>query len=174
MSEYIGPRKDRFWTDDNTKKLKLYFDKNWSVRQIADRLGCSRNMIIGKIYRMRGKEGGHKMFPVRAPQPSGGRPKGSKNGPHVARRPVRYNPTLATIAKLTGPVPIALFKSTGSNGGKKTVGDLIMQLTNDSCRWPEGDPFKNDFSYCGHRVKEGSPYCEHHFEVAREPRKIKK
>lgn len=35
------------------------------------------------------------------------------------------------------------------------------------CKWPSGDPGKNEFSYCGKGVwSPGKPYCAHHHGIA--------
>lgn len=34
------------------------------------------------------------------------------------------------------------------------------------CRWPFGDPLKQDFHFCGKLKADGSPYCEFHTQRA--------
>ena len=38
----------------------------------------------------------------------------------------------------------------------------ILDLTDDTCRWPFGDPQTNDFYYCGQPILAGFRYCEIH------------
>jgi hypothetical protein len=39
----------------------------------------------------------------------------------------------------------------------------LDESTNEICRWPVNDPEpKGLFLFCGHSVKEGKRYCEHH------------
>lgn len=41
----------------------------------------------------------------------------------------------------------------------------LMNLTNDTCRWPYGDPCKPDFFFCGALdadLENGRPYCRAH------------
>ena len=38
----------------------------------------------------------------------------------------------------------------------------ILGLTSDTCRWPFGDPQKEDFYYCGQPILPGSRYCKKH------------
>jgi len=45
---------------------------------------------------------------------------------------------------------------------RKTVETLLA----DDCRWPFGDPLSPDFHFCGHRKKDGSPYCDAHMRQA--------
>lgn len=42
----------------------------------------------------------------------------------------------------------------------------IMDLRDDTCRWPHGDPLLAGFGFCGKPVKEGSSWCpDHHARV---------
>ncbi len=45
----------------------------------------------------------------------------------------------------------------------------IMMLTEQSCRWPIGDPGSEGFSFCGKRSETGIPYCTHHARIAYQP-----
>jgi len=45
----------------------------------------------------------------------------------------------------------------------------IMDLKEYSCRWPIGDPGKDDFRYCGARGVTGLPYCSYHARIAYQP-----
>ncbi|MGY6645371.1 MAG: GcrA family cell cycle regulator [Salinarimonas sp.] len=45
----------------------------------------------------------------------------------------------------------------------------IMDLREGMCRWPIGDPTSPDFHFCGARSEIGSPYCEHHAQIAYQP-----
>ena len=42
----------------------------------------------------------------------------------------------------------------------------LLELKERSCRWPNGDPKKSDFSFCGVDALPGLPYCGEHAEVA--------
>jgi GcrA cell cycle regulator len=48
-------------------------------------------------------------------------------------------------------------------------GKSLLELTNDSCRWPIGDPAKKSFHFCGEPgadLEQGVPYCELHRQRA--------
>jgi GcrA cell cycle regulator len=38
----------------------------------------------------------------------------------------------------------------------------LLQLTEQTCKWPIGDPLTADFFFCGGHSEEGKPYCEFH------------
>jgi GcrA cell cycle regulator len=45
--------------------------------------------------------------------------------------------------------------------------ELKMEdLRERMCRWPNGDPQTEDFSFCGCDVVEGLPYCANHAQIA--------
>ena len=45
----------------------------------------------------------------------------------------------------------------------------ILHLSEKTCKWPIGDPGSEDFCFCGHGPREGSPYCEYHARLAYQP-----
>lgn len=48
---------------------------------------------------------------------------------------------------------------------KKLAGVQLVDLKNNMCRWPIGDPHDEDFHFCGCQKTRGS-YCEHHARLA--------
>jgi GcrA cell cycle regulator len=54
-------------------------------------------------------------------------------------------------------------------------GKSLLELTNQTCRWPIGDPSKQSFHFCGEPgadLEQGIPYCERHSKRAYQaPRK---
>ena len=50
---------------------------------------------------------------------------------------------------------------------KKTTGKChLMDLKNNSCRWPIGEPENEDFHFCGKPTVTGKPYCSEHCKEA--------
>jgi len=45
----------------------------------------------------------------------------------------------------------------------------LLELNEDTCRWPIGDPGSADFFFCGGQSLTGLPYCAHHSRVAYQP-----
>ncbi|SHI58322.1 GcrA family cell cycle regulator [Wenxinia saemankumensis] len=52
---------------------------------------------------------------------------------------------------------------------KKSKKLSLMELTERTCKWPVGDPAKEDFWFCGLPAQAGKPYCEAHVGVAFQP-----
>jgi hypothetical protein len=45
----------------------------------------------------------------------------------------------------------------------------VLTINDRMCRWPIGDPGNQDFHFCGHKPRAGSPYCAAHCSVAYDP-----
>jgi GcrA cell cycle regulator len=45
----------------------------------------------------------------------------------------------------------------------------ILELSEDKCHWPIGDPGTPEFFFCGGKTIEGLPYCGYHSRVAYQP-----
>jgi GcrA cell cycle regulator len=45
----------------------------------------------------------------------------------------------------------------------------LTELTERTCKWPVGDPLKDDFYFCGCDSPDSSPYCNYHQRLAYQP-----
>ena len=45
----------------------------------------------------------------------------------------------------------------------------LVQLSERTCKWPNGDPLTEEFSFCGNDTAETGPYCTYHSRVAFQP-----
>ena len=134
------------WTDERVEQLKALWAEGLSASQIARVLGnVSRNAVIGKVHRLglAGRAG-----PARAERPRSAMPR--KSVVHVA----------APAPPIVEEDPIKL-----EDGNFATV----LTINDRMCRWPIGDPSENEFHFCGHKPKFGSPYCEAHARKAYQP-----
>jgi GcrA cell cycle regulator len=157
--------------------LKKLWTEGLSASQIAGRLGAgvTRNAVIGKVHRLNlsGRAQQPRSTQPRAPrkqrEPSlaGGRPGGGRPGmptagstalKHVLRAEMQPRPMA-----LPEPKPLRLVDL--PQGGRVT----ILHLSDKTCKWPIGDPGSEDFCFCGHGPRDGSPYCEYHARLAYQP-----
>lgn len=71
---------------------------------------------------------------------------------------------LALQESFIGPPTEIDAADTAVPGRKRAKKKLVttIGLTNDTCRWPFGDPAEADFHYCGELPLIGQPYCEIH------------
>ena len=134
------------WTDERVEQLKSLWTDGLSASQIARVLGSvTRNAVIGKVHRLglAGRAG-----PARAERPRTAMPR--KASAHAA----------APLPPVVEEDPITL-----ADGNFATV----LTINDRMCKWPIGDPADNEFHFCGHKPKLGSPYCEAHARKAYQP-----
>jgi GcrA cell cycle regulator len=133
------------WTEERVEQLKSLWTEGLSASQIARVLGgVTRNAVIGKVHRLglAGRAG-----PARSERPR------SVSHRSVMRVAVPEVPVVEED-------PIIL-----DDGSFATV----LTINDRMCRWPIGDPSENEFHFCGHKPKAGSPYCEAHARKAYQP-----
>jgi GcrA cell cycle regulator len=149
------------WTDERVELLKKLWSDGLSASQIAAELGgITRNAVIGKVHRL-GLSG-------RAKSPSSTAPRQRKaRAPsHMMRMPrtnIRGNTALAY--ELEAEAEPEMIDNVIPIGQRRT----ILELTEETCRWPIGDPGSTEFFFCGGNTVTGLPYCSHHSRVAYQP-----
>lgn len=126
------------WCDDRVELLKKLWGAGKTAAEIAKELGegVTRNAVIGKAHRLKLSS---RVSPI---QQNAKKIKSHDALPAAPRRP-------------TKKVPIYL-------GKQIKMEDLRERM----CRWPNGDPQTENFSFCGCRITEGTPYCENHAAIA--------
>ena len=163
------------WTDERVERLKRLWSEGLSASQIAAQLGgVSRNAVIGKVHRLnlpgRAKAGGSTAASRAAKRPA--------PAPRPANYPSRV--TTRTVARAAGST---MLKEEIDVDGVETieirpVGNVILpisrklvltELTERTCKWPIGDPMKDDFHFCGCESADTSPYCSYHAKLAYQP-----
>jgi GcrA cell cycle regulator len=153
------------WTDERVELLKKLWAEGLSASQIALELGgITRNAVIGKVHRL-GLSGRAKTASVSGPRPRKSRP--PPHGFRAMRPSVRGNTALAlhsATAYDLEPEP-TLIENVVPIGQRCS----ILELTEDKCHWPIGDPGQSDFFFCGGKTAGGLPYCGYHARVAYQP-----
>ena len=151
------------WTDERVESLKKLWGEGLSASQIAAELGgITRNAVIGKVHRL-GLSGRAK-----SPSASAPRPRKARAHTHLMRvsRPIiRGNTALAHAYDFEQEQKPELVDNVIPLGQRRT----ILELTEDTCRWPIGDPGSTDFFFCGGQAGTGAPYCSYHSRVAYQP-----
>jgi GcrA cell cycle regulator len=152
------------WTDERVELLKKLWADGLSASQIAGELGgITRNAVIGKVHRL-GLSG-------RAKAPSSSVPRQRKpRAPSMFRAPrpmMRGNTALAHAPAYDyepDPEP-ELIENIIPMGQRCT----LLELNDEKCHWPIGDPGQPDFFFCGGKTNAGTPYCGYHGRVAYQP-----
>jgi GcrA cell cycle regulator len=152
------------WTDERVELLKKLWADGLSASQIAGELGgITRNAVIGKVHRL-GLSG-------RAKAPSSSVPRQRKpRAPSMFRAPrpmMRGNTALAHAPAYDyDPEPEPeLIENIIPIGQRCT----LLELNDEKCHWPIGDPGQPDFFFCGGKTGTGIPYCGYHARVAYQP-----
>lgn len=157
------------WSDDRVEQLKKLWEGGLSASQIAAEMGGwgtspdkGRNAVLGKAHRL-GLSG-------RAKSPSSAAPRQRKARPaqrmmRVARAPTRVETALAaTFGADLEPDAIS-YDSVVPMSQRLT----LIELGEDTCHWPVGDPASPQFFFCGGKALTGLPYCAHHSRIAYQP-----
>lgn len=167
------------WTDERVEKLKKLWSEGLSASQIAAQLGgVSRNAVIGKVHRLalpgRAKAGGTTATPARAKRPA--TPPRAANfttaRPATSARPAA-RPAGAAVLKEEVEFDVAIEEDTRPLDSNVVVPMSrrlgLTQLTDRTCKWPIGDPMKEEFHFCGNDSPDTSPYCTFHAKLAYQP-----
>ena len=151
------------WTDERVETLKKLWTDGLSASPIAAELGgITRNAVIGKVHRL-GLAG-------RAKSPSSAAPRPRKARPHphmlrVSRPATRGNTALAHAFDLEIEAEPQFVDNVIPMGQRRS----LLELTEETCRWPIGDPGHADFFFCGGQTLTSLPYCAYHSRVAYQP-----
>ncbi|WP_455479494.1 GcrA family cell cycle regulator [Bartonella sp. B23] len=166
------------WTCERVELLKKLWSEGLSASQIAAQLGgVSRNAVIGKVHRLK--------LPGRGKIAQGAsRAQKVLTGPSSPSPRVRCTPsTVLPTNAASCDVGVTALKTEfvaedvtemdvpmKSNVVVPISRQLnLLQLSENTCRWPVGDPLTSDFHFCGADSGENSPYCAFHAKIAFQP-----
>lgn len=163
------------WTDDRVERLKKLWSEGLSASQIAAQLGgVSRNAVIGKVHRLnlpgRAKAGGatSARSQKRAAMPAPVRP--ASFAPRTITRTIT-RPAGATMLKEDIEVDVLQEMHVARDNVVVPIFKRVplIRLTERTCKWPLGDPLKEDFCFCGNDSPDNTPYCTYHQKLAYQP-----
>jgi len=177
------------WTEERVELLKKLWLEGLSASQIAAMLGegVTRNAVIGKVHRLklsgRAKPAStpqRARTPVRptarhTPSPSGGVGSRPLSG---AGKSMPRGMSGGVSASMSGSAP--MHGATALKISEETMVEVeaapqaaevfvpveqrvtLLQLNEQTCKWPIGDPLTTDFYFCGQHSNDGKPYCSFH------------
>ena len=172
------------WTEERVELLKKLWLEGLSASQIAGVLGegVTRNAVIGKVHRL-------KLTGRAKPASSTPRARTAPRAPGIRRVSTGGNRPSSGIASM---MKSRSMPSGGGGGGGMTHGATalkmdeqfhtevyvapqvqelfipenerlsLLELNEQTCKWPIGDPLTPDFYFCGQHSEEGKPYCDFH------------
>ena len=169
------------WTDDRVELLKKLWMEGLSASQIAGELGegVTRNAVIGKVHRLklsaRAKPTNTAARSRPAPRPAPRRmsspsmgASSSMNAAAAASKPRQMSSrpqsigatALAASPEMEAELYVAPAASELFVPEDKRLS--LLQLSEQTCKWPIGDPLAKDFYFCGGHALESGPYCDFH------------
>ena len=144
------------WTQARIEYLVTRWSEGASAREISGELGrrISRNAVLSLIYRLG----------IANVSPFGGR-----RGRRSDKKVVGKKGTGSQSAVAWGRPPSWAFTTKPYVDGSGTDADIprsqrrsLQELTEDTCRWPVGDPRTVAFFFCGAQPLPKKPYCARH------------
>jgi len=162
------------WTDERVELLKKFWAEGLSASQIAAKLGgVSRNAVIGKVHRLKLSSRGRAATATprtKKPAKTQSQTKGTQRTASFTRtQPVSVGATALQQNFVTEVVAEQVLKP-----AKDVVVPIsrhlkLVELTEQTCKWPIGDPLQEDFHFCGNDSAENAPYCNYHSRLAFQP-----
>ncbi len=162
------------WTDERVEMLKNLWAEGLSASQIAAQLGgVSRNAVIGKVHRLKLSSRGRATSsqPRQKKQSRAGLAGRSSSRGGAGSRSV--NPVIGATA-LQPQFSVDAVAETIIKPAADVVVPIskrlsLIELNEKTCKWPIGDPLKDDFHFCGNDAGENGPYCTYHSSLAFQP-----
>ncbi len=156
------------WTDERVETLKKLWAEGHSASQIAGELGgVTRNAVIGKVHRL-GLAGRAKSPASTAPRPR--KPRAASHMLRGSRPSTRGNTALAHAYELEVDAEPEFIDNVIPLGQRRS----LLELTEETCRWPIGDPGTPEFFFCGGQALTSLPYCAYHSRVAYQPANMRR
>ena len=162
------------WTDERVELLRKLWSEGLSASQIAAQLGgVSRNAVIGKVHRLKlSSRGRAAAAPVRQKKTvhaASGVKAAPRAAPVVRAMPASIGATALQAQFDIEPVARPMLRPITNVVVPISRRLQLIQLNERTCKWPNGDPLTEDFSFCGNEAAEAGPYCAYHSRIAFQP-----
>lgn len=141
------------WNCERVGRLTSLWTEGLSAAQIAAELGgLTRNAVIGKVHRL-GLAGRKKVRASTERRPRAPRLRIPRISTKTADAPISRREVASEAIAAVEVVPI----------GQRCA---LIDLDEDKCRWPVGDPRASGFYFCGGKAVAGLPYCGWHARLS--------
>ncbi|WP_455482065.1 GcrA family cell cycle regulator [Bartonella sp. B35(2025)] len=166
------------WTCERVELLKKFWSEGLSASQIAAQLGgVSRNAVIGKVHRLKLPGRGKTAQVVsRAQKTLSDVNSSASRVRRAASMVLPAGTTSCSVGATALKMEFVAEDVTEANIPAKSNVVVpmsrhlnLLQLSENTCRWPVGDPLSPDFHFCGADSGESGPYCTFHAKVAFQP-----
>ncbi len=138
------------WTDDKVNKLKDLWGKGQTASQIAEIIGgVSRNAVIGKAHRLN----------------LSSKIKARSSGQQFKENTKNQNDQIKYKGRRSK------FKSLLLDNNFEEAKNLSLEeLTENTCKYMEGNPDEKNSSFCGRKNVEKFSYCPLHLMIVFQPK----
>ena len=138
------------WTDDKVNKLKDLWGKGQTASQIAEIIGgVSRNAVIGKAHRLN----------------LSSKIKTRSSGQQFKENTKNQNNQIKYKGRRSK------FKSLLLDNNFEEAKNLSLEeLTENTCKYMEGNPDEKNSSFCGRKNVEKFSYCPLHLMIVFQPK----
>tara|TARA_A100001388_G_scaffold163309_1_gene121901 strand:+ start:1297 stop:1791 length:495 start_codon:yes stop_codon:yes gene_type:complete len=138
------------WTDEKVSKLKDLWGKGQTASQIAEIIGgVSRNAVIGKAHRLN----------------LSSKIKARSSGQQFKQNTKNQNNQIKFKGRRSK------FKSLLLDNNFEEAKNLSLEeLTEDTCKYMEGNPDEKNSSFCGRKNVEKFSYCPLHLMIVFQPK----
>jgi GcrA cell cycle regulator len=162
------------WTEERVELLKKLWLEGLSASQIAGILGegVTRNAVIGKVHRLKLSGRAKPASTPRARTPGRSAPRRHTSVGSATRSIGMMKPRSMGSAPMHGATALKISEEFEADlYVAPQVEELVipveerkslLQLNEQTCKWPIGDPLNSDFYFCGQHSLEGKPYCDFH------------
>lgn len=153
------------WTEQEDALLRKLRKDGLSASEIGKQLGRGRNSILGRCHRLGLSESSD---PHRRPRPL---PKPRT----IQFRPKTFQPTngngkthaVKSAVRAAAKAAHKVKPHVEPEVPRPETACGLLELTNESCRFPLGDPKSPNFCFCGGSASFPKvPYCDYHMRVA--------
>jgi GcrA cell cycle regulator len=162
------------WNDERVELLRKLWAEGLSASQIAAQLGgVSRNAVIGKVHRLklssRGRATAAPARQKKTSQGSTGAKTVTRSSTSVRSMPVSVGNNALQAQFDAEPVARHYIRPVENVVVPISRRLQLVQLSERTCKWPNGDPLSEDFSFCGNDSADTGPYCTYHSRIAFQP-----
>lgn len=161
------------WTDERVELLRKLWSEGLSASQIAAQLGSvTRNAVIGKVHRLKLSSRGR----TTTASPRQKKTSSAATGTKSVSRAATVTRSITTIGATALQAqfetePVARYHTRPVENVVVPISRRLqlVQLSERTCKWPNGDPLTEEFSFCGNDAAETGPYCTYHSRIAFQP-----
>lgn len=160
------------WTDERVELLRKLWSEGLSASQIAAQLGgVSRNAVIGKVHRLKLSSRGRAASAPTRQKKAVQAGSGAKQVTRTTTRTVTVSVGATALQAQFDAEPVSRHHMRPQENVVVPISRRLqlVQLSERTCKWPNGDPLSEDFSFCGNDSAETGPYCNYHSRIAFQP-----